>query len=324
MKTVFTLFLVTKIFCIQLSAADVQKAIDNEVKTNKDCVDLGDFYWEIGSAQGKLFSGVVGKKYAADTNMKIASASKWIFGAYAIEALKDKITDEQKDFLQMRSGYTNMKNGMCWAQNANTVKACFLAEPRIGRMFRKGNAAYSAEHKGKFYYNGGHAQALAMKDELGLAELNNEQLGKIISEKLKLSGITYEFPQLAGGAQTKASTYALFLQNMINDKYVMSKSLQTEAGVCANKVCHAKEFSDSPVPGSMHWWYGNHYWIEKNPAGKVEAYSSPGLFGFYPWISADKKYYGLIARQGPARERGIKSVLCGTAIRSVLLVHALK
>lgn len=314
-----TTLLLISFISLTTNASELQKQIETEISKNKNCKDLGDFYWEIGDAGKKIASGTVGKKYSATADMKIASASKWLFGAYALEMLKDKITDEQKEMLQMRSGYTNMGNGICWAQNAKTVKACFLAEPRIGRMFRKGNATYSAEHKGKFYYNGGHAQALAMKAELGLAELNNEQLGKTVSEKLKLSGVTYEFPQLAGGAQTNAATYSQFLQNMLNDKYVMSKSLQSEAGVCANKVCHAKEFSDSPVPASMYWWYGNHYWIEKNQEGKVEAYSSPGLFGFYPWISADKKYYGLIARQGPARERGFKSIVCGRALREKFL-----
>ena len=29
------------------------------------------------------------------------------------------------------------------------------------------------------------------------------------------------------------------------------------------------------------------------------AFSSPGLFGFYPWIDAGKTYYGVLARYDP-------------------------
>ena len=48
------------------------------------------------------------------------------------------------------------------------------------------------------------------------------------------------------------------------------------------------------------------------------AYSSPGSFGFYPWVDLDRKLYGVLARQTEAftgNDEGYLSVQCGRLIR---------
>lgn len=320
MPTSVKIFVLVSLFSTSLFATDLQKAIQDAIVANKDCKKLGDFYWEIGDSKGKVISGAEGKIYNADTKMKIASASKWLFGAYVFEILKGHVSDEQKEFLQMRSGYTNMSNVSCLRDKIKTVKDCFLAELKMRKLFGQGsNAALVSENKGKFYYNGAHAQALAVKEEMGLADKNNAALAQAVQGALKLENISYFFPQLAGGVQTSAATYAAFLRNLMNDKYFLGKTLPSENGVCANSSCGFKDVVESPVPDHLPWWYANHYWIEKSNKGVVEAYSSPGVFGFYPWISSDKKYYGIIAREGSARERGMKSISCGHSIRGAFL-----
>lgn len=315
-------FILVSLFSVSLFATDLQKAIKATISANHDCKKLGDFYWEVGNSEGKVVSGSQGESYDADTAMKIASASKWLFGAYVFETLKGHVTDEHKEFLQMRSGYTNMSNVSCLRDKVKTVKDCFLAESKIRKLFGRGsNATIGSENKGKFFYNGSHAQALAVKQEIGLADKNNEMLALAMKNSLSLENLSYFFPQLAGGAKTNPRTYAVFLRNLMNEKYFLGKTLLAEKGVCANSSCGFKDVAESPVADHLLWWYGNHYWIEKNQKGVVEAYSSPGLFGFYPWISADKKYYGIIAREGSARERGMKSISCGQAIRAAFLLE---
>lgn len=44
------------------------------------------------------------------------------------------------------------------------------------------------------------------------------------------------------------------------------------------------------------------------------AFSSPGAFGFYPWIDAGKTTYGVLARSESAGN-GIDSVDCGRLVR---------
>ena len=68
-------------------------------------------------------------------------------------------------------------------------------------------------------------------------------------------------------------------------------------------------------PYAWHYSYG--HWVEDDPQGD-RAYSSPGLFGFYPWIDASKKHYGMIVRHAFTRDAYMQSVHCGQAIRRAL------
>ena len=69
--------------------ARMTAAVDTAVK-NPLCKAISPFYWEIGDQSGVLVSGSVGTK--SDGNawkrtdvMSIASSSKWLYGAYAVE-----------------------------------------------------------------------------------------------------------------------------------------------------------------------------------------------------------------------------------------------
>jgi len=49
------------------------------------------------------------------------------------------------------------------------------------------------------------------------------------------------------------------------------------------------------------------------------AFSSPGAFGFYPWIESNKRYYGVISRYATANgeiQNGLASSQCGHALRT--------
>jgi len=54
------------------------------------------------------------------------------------------------------------------------------------------------------------------------------------------------------------------------------------------------------------------------PAVGDGAFSSAGAFGFYPWIDAGRRYYGVIARRDSAGE-GYDSARCGRLIRKAWL-----
>ena len=45
------------------------------------------------------------------------------------------------------------------------------------------------------------------------------------------------------------------------------------------------------------------------------AFSSPGAFGFYPWVTPDKRYYGLLARMNTGSGAAMDSVACGRKLR---------
>jgi hypothetical protein len=58
--------------------------------------------------------------------------------------------------------------------------------------------------------------------------------------------------------------------------------------------------------------------VEDDPAGDG-AFSSPGAFGFYPWIDATKTYYGIVARHVVGAGSYLESAQCGAALRRAFI-----
>jgi hypothetical protein len=67
------------------------------------------------------------------------------------------------------------------------------------------------------------------------------------------------------------------------------------------------------VPPQESWQYSLGHWVESDPRVGDGAFSSPGAFGFYPWIDAGRSHYGILARVASNGARG--SALCGRQIR---------
>lgn len=66
------------------------------------CQRLGDYYWEIGDASGVLMHGQQGQRIGANKTVRLASASKWVFGAYVVERTRGKLTPAEIDALTDR------------------------------------------------------------------------------------------------------------------------------------------------------------------------------------------------------------------------------
>ena len=76
-----------------------------------------------------------------------------------------------------------------------------------------------------------------------------------------------------------------------------------------------------PAAVSEAWHYSLGHWIEDDVATTPSlnfAFSSPGSFGFYPWIDIDRTLYGIVARQSEAFtgvDEGYASAKCGRVLR---------
>jgi hypothetical protein len=287
-------------------AADLaarQQAAAQAAQHAKTCTDIGDFYWEIGDAGGKLASGSVGSKYTSTTSMRIDSASKFVFGSYVLEKLGGKEPDEhQVHLLDMTGGYAHVKNDiMVCSVFARTVATCaeedHAAEPHTGDI-------------GIFAYGNQGDEELAV--ELGLGDKTKEMMAeeykKYLGDDLDFSFRTLLF---AGGLKSTPDNYARFLRKILSGKLRMKDHLGTHA-VCASKFDCPDTVAVTPSP--YFWHYSLNHWVED---GKKDdgAFSSPGLEGFYPWISADKTTYGIVARQVFGRKSWATSAWCGMSIR---------
>ena len=281
----------------------------------RECVSIQPFYWEIGDAGRALAGDPVGQDAPArDTRMMIASASKWIYSGYVAERRQGNLTDEDIRFLTFRSGYTRFR--IC--RSTQTVSSCMDS-------LINGFGAQDSATMNRFDYNGGHMQKHAAL--MGLGAMDNDALGAEIRNGLGRLGPGWDFrykqPQLAGGGISSVADYSRFLRAVMAEDLQIGKWLGKNA-VCTNSQTCPNEAIKTPIPRNETWHYSIGHWVEDDPQVGDGAYSSPGAFGFYPWISRDKAYYGIVAREdhqgvmlaNQSEKPGVQSVGCGRLIRA--------
>lgn len=266
------------------------------------CLAVRPFYWEIGDASQRLAGGSVGLPgIEAGSQLPIASASKWIYAAYVLERRAGQPTAEDIQYLNFRSGYTQFPPNGCQAQD--TVASC---------LARDNHAVKTPAHEGYFYYGGGHMQKHASLTSMGLGALDNTGLAAELRRLLGQDiGLSFLQPQPAGGLRMTARDYGAFLRKLLAGQLRLGAWLGAQA-VCTSPT-RCSQALYTPVPASQSWHYGLGHWIEDDPAGDG-AFSSAGAFGFYPWIDAGRRHYGVLARFDAAGSGGDSSA-CGAALR---------
>lgn len=296
----------------QPTLSERASAVRTTAKTNALCSTrlLGPYYWEIGNrsralASGRLSTRGSGTVIAADTELSIASASKWLYAAYVIE--RDGDLPGARPFLSMTSGYSNFRAGLCPTEG--TVAECDPGEITAREAINR-----------TFHYDGGHMQRHAI--DTGLGPLTRDGLAAEIRSVIGDQVLTgYGQPGVAGGGRTTPRRYGEFLRRLLPGA---AAPLQLGALLGADPVCTLpSDTCDASrltaIPEAWHYSIG--HWIEDDPATTPAdnfAYSSPGSFGFYPWIDIDRNWYGILARQTEAftgQDEGYASVQCGRLLR---------
>lgn len=266
------------------------------------CAFIRPFYWEVGDRSAARAGGSVNSvtstvTYSATTAMPVASASKWLYAAYVAQRRGGQVTQEDADYLMLRSGFTTFDTCL----PGETVGACAADEA---------NSKYTEAHDLKFFYGGAHMQQHA--DQLMfLGAYDNTTLAAEVRSMLGTDIVmSYVQPQLAGGVRTTAASYAVFLRKLMREDLYLGQLLGVKA-VCTNPTTCATALS-TPIPTTESWLYGLGHWVEDQNGDY--AFSSGGAFGFYPWISASKAHYGVIARVD-SQDAGYDSARCGRLIR---------
>ncbi|RKH53520.1 hypothetical protein D7Y23_02935 [Corallococcus sp. AB050B] len=264
-----------------------QAALDT-ANNSASCKPLGNFYWELGNGAGPLHGLSKGSGVTATTVMPIASASKWLYaGAYVQSKGYANLTAAEKKRLNFTSGYLDENTTLCDAAGT-TVSACY------GPSFK--DVTYRLLQNGRFFYNGGHMQKLALDDipvrrgtgVLSVMDWLNPLLGTTFPESDSDVAV-------AGGFSGSAAQYRVFLLNLLNNQYALSSKLTVDA---------VPAWPGGPDVASTPWsggeaYYGLGHWIEGetvNGVWTVTGHSSAGAFGFYPWVNAARTRYMVLAR----------------------------
>lgn len=279
-------------------------AATSTAQNNAECVAIRPFYWEIGNASGVVVSGAQGSTYNADSVVSIASASKWLYASYVVQKRNGVLSNEDIRYLHFYSGYTTFAG--CAA--GDSVASC-LNDPGTGPGTTNGTLVTA--NIDKFYYGGGHLQKHASLDAT-LAGLGNAGLAAEVAAGLGGNlTLAYSEPQLAGGARMSAAEYGKFLRRVLAGNLLMRNALGSHA-VCTN-MRQCPNSLNSPSPPGEQWNYSMGHWVEDTTNVSDGAFSSPGAFGFYPWIDKTKTLYGIVARRDDSG--ALDSMACGRLIR---------
>ncbi len=297
-------------------------------------------------------SGVVGTTYTRTTSLLIASASKWLSGSYFAEVTATQSNGQWTfpaayvPFLNFTSGYDNMTDN-CPGLTTPTVQDCLNHMNGIGASAVP-NGTQTPGDVGHFFYNSGHLEVFeagadpAVSGAINGGTASDATLATALMDAFAqrniIVNLRFEAPVSAGGIDTTAADYAEFLKGLIrtDNPLIMASFLRPTAtdpyAVCTNPsdpTCvDANEqplARYAPVPSNTSWHYSITHWIEDDPITGDGAYSSPGKFGFYPWINAGKTYYGILARYDnspvlvPQNAPYYLSVICGANIRKAFM-----
>lgn len=182
----------------------------------------GDYYWEIGDADRVLLHGQQGRRVDADRPVRLASASKWVFGTYVVERQQGKLTPAIIDALTMRSGYDALNPRLC--NRYDTAQSCFA---------RGRNGTLTPGHVGRFSYNGGHDQKLLI--DLGFGKADAAALTTELARELAHApaltdagapfGMDYLVPEPAGGMAASPAAYGRFLRRLMRGEYRLGRML---------------------------------------------------------------------------------------------------
>jgi CubicO group peptidase (beta-lactamase class C family) len=174
------------------------------------------------------------------------------------------------------------------------------------------NGEYTDKHDGVFYYGGGHMQQHAIlnglggRDAAGLTREVRSKIGRDVS-------FFFDLPEVAGGVATSPGEYAKFLRKILRGELRISRMLGSYA-VCGSPRACPLQAERTAAPRDEAWHYSLGHWVEDDPDEGDGAFSSLGLFGFYPWIDESMTYYGIVASEGLME---VPSALdCGRVIRA--------
>ncbi|CAM3348337.1 hypothetical protein G4177_34150 [Corallococcus sp. ZKHCc1 1396] len=285
-----------------------QAALDT-ANTSTSCTPLANFYWEIGNGAGPLYAIPRGSGVSATTVMPIASASKWLYaGAYVQSKGYANLAVDEKKRLNFTSGYIDENTTLC-GDAGTTVSDCY------GPAYK--DVSYRPLQNGRYFYNGGHLQKLALDDIgarkgtglMSVMDWINARLGTTLPE-------SDSDVAPAGGFSGSAAHYRVFLMKLINNQYELSSKLTVDS---------VPAWDGGPSVSYTPWtasqaYYGLGHWIEGetvNGVWTVTGHSSAGAYGFYPWVNAARNRYMLLARnrQFGGQAEGEKSRTCAQAIR---------
>lgn len=281
----------------------------------------------IGTKDGQIYSYTKGN-FSLDGRYMIASASKWLTSATIMRLVDEgtlSLSDRPQDhlgfwtadlmdpraditlehLLSFTSGF-NQNPGSLNCQPAAIITVTQCAQQVY-------NDGIDTQPGFGFAYGPEHMQIAAAMAEaatgMAFADIVRTKLAEPLgmSENTDFVNPTRRNPLASGGAESTANDYALFLTALLDGRLVADPDLflaeRTSDKELIFRPGAAQDFGD--------WQYALGSFLECDKPEFDEScaaeaiYSSPGAFGWTPWIDRNAGYWGIVARRGDLQTGGI-------------------
>jgi len=211
--------------------------------------------------------------------------------------LRSNITLEH--LLSFTSGFNDSPTDVSCISVGNLVAPELSLEECVERRYDNG---LDLPPGTAFSYGPEHLQIAGLMAEQATGMSYAELLESQLIDTLQLSNATENTsptqinPRVAGGAQSSAEDYALILQSLLNGSLISNIELFIQDRTPSTGI--AIDYKPDNVIDDWHYALGAwRFCPESNwddSCEQLEIISSPGAFGWTPWVDFERGYYGLI------------------------------
>jgi len=291
------------------------------LETHLDDLNVADYAIVIGDANGTLLSREFGSFSVTQSHL-IASATKWMAAMIIMDLVEQgvmSLSDRPQDYLawwtsdpadprsavtleQLLSFTAGFNTGpddpSCVTDGSITLDDC-------ARAFYDGGLAFAPGST--FYYGPAHLQVAGRMAEVA-TQLDFADLA-LLQQTIRFGLQSTAFlvpvgdnPRIGGGAVSSAADYGVLLQAILSGSYLSGVLDDMERDRTGPPIVIG--FRPSAIDNNnVDFRYALGHWRECNRPSWDSGCdirrlsSSPGAFGWNPWIDFDNDYYAIIAMQ---------------------------
>lgn len=251
--------------------------------------------------------------YTAETVVPIASSSKWLSAAVLMTLVDEKRIALDAPISAYLPQFTGKKGQMTIRQMFSHTSglvdpggerewnyAITMAE-YAERMAREGQMA--ADPGAEFRYGSASMQVVGAVAEKVTGKAWNDLFRERIAKPCDMPDTTFakvaenRNPMLAGGASSSLPDYAHYLEMIAGRGTYRGRRVISEASVREMQrdqsgAAPMKAASNDRMGRASHYGLGE--WLDvQAPDGRPIQVSSPGAFGFRPWLNLDRGLFGV-------------------------------
>jgi CubicO group peptidase (beta-lactamase class C family) len=247
------------------------------------------------ASASKMLAGLTILKMVEDGQMSLADNPQKYLGYWTTSAADPRSRITLAQLLAFTSGFNQGETGVaCLSDPDTTLQACAQTYYNLGISSAPGTA---------FSYGPGHLEIAGAMAEVAGGKRFNQLFREKVGDPMGIgpvSGIVFPSannPRIAGGGVSTGEEYARLLDTVLGNRLLANltnfKTDQTAAVA----------FLYRPVIAD--WHYAAASWRECDApvfaTGCTNVYtvSSPGLYGWTPWIDFDAGYYAVVAMEEP-------------------------